>query len=138
MTTANILEVMEKVNQTAQNNVHEERFIKVFAIGKCVRQGDIYIHRVNDDHKCGKELKINQLAHGTSKGSRHVAESPAICFEGIKAPDYCNANTFLGPLIKSEQRFIVSHPEHADFSLPAGCYQVTHQMDARTLERVRD
>lgn len=137
MTTANILEVMEKINQTAQNNIQDERFIKKIAIGKVVRQGDIYIHCVGFEHKSGDLLKSNQLAQGTSKGSRHVAESPAQCYNGTTLPSYCN-NAFLGPLIKSGQRFIISHPEHAHISLPAGCYQITHQMDARTLERVRD
>ena len=70
--------------------------------------------------------------------ARHIAEAPAECFAGLKAPDYCAAGTFLGPVIVSDKPFTVSHPEHAHMKLGAGCYQVTHQMDARTLDRVKD
>ena len=32
----------------------------------------------------------------------------------------------------------VTHPEHAHMVLGPGCWQVTHQMDARSRERVQD
>ena len=132
-----IKEAIEKVTLSAKNNNPDERFIKEIEIGKCVRQGDIYIHRVNDDHNCGDKAASSQLAKGTSKGSRHFAEAPAVVYESKTTPEWCST-TLLGPCVKSTSRFTVSHPEHANISLPGGTYQITHQMDARTLEKVRD
>jgi len=138
MNTISISEAIEQVMKSAENNIEDVRICKNMQIGKVVRQGDIYIHRVDDDHVCGKISTNNQLAIGNSKGSRHIAEHPAKCFEGTEAPKYCHRTTLLGPCVKSEQDFIVSHPEHADVHLSGGTYQITHQMDARTLDRVRD
>jgi glucose/arabinose dehydrogenase len=131
-----IMTVMEQITKTAQENIEDVRFIKKMEIGQVVRQGDIYIHKVEDTHKHGKEVG-NKLAMGASKGSRHVAESPARCYQGTSLPSYAK-EAFLGPLVKSDTRFTVSHPEHADVSRSGGCYQITHQLDARTLQRVRD
>lgn len=117
--------------------VHEVRvFVKV-APGEIIRQGDVYIHRVPDGHAKGAERTDRQLAIGTSRGSRHVAELPSVVYEGVTAPPGCRS-TLLGPRIVSGERFVVTHPEHAHVSLPAGHYQVTHQMDARTMRRVED
>ena len=133
------VQARERIEREAKEKaVQEVRRIKSIEIGKVVSQGDIYIHRVADDHKHGKELKSRQLALGNTQGSRHVAESPSKVFEGVKLPGYCDARTFMGPLVKALKRFTVSHPEHAHVSLPAGCYQITHQTDSRTMSRVQD
>lgn len=124
--------------EAAEKAVQEIRTIKEIEIGKAVRQGDIYIHRVADNHPHGKASKSLQLAIGNTQGSRHIAEAPSKVFAGVKAPDYCRQGTFLGPLVISASRFTISHPEHAHVSLPAGAYQITHQMDAMTMQRVRD
>jgi hypothetical protein len=132
-----ITEVLEQIEQSAATkNDTETRFIKKIDLNQVVRQGDIYIHKVATDWKVGKPVS-NQLAMGSTKGSRHFAESPAKCYEGVDAPQYMT-NTLLGPVIQSTDRFTISHPEHAHISLPAGTYAVTHQMDARTLRRVQD
>lgn len=132
-----IKELITKIVQSAENNIEDVRFIKSMKVGQIVRQGDIYIHKVDDTHphggRCGR-----QLAQGSSKGSRHIAESPAECFTGTQKPTTCEDAVFLGPLVKSPHRFLISHPEHADISLSGGCYQITHQMDVRTQARVRD
>lgn len=133
------IQAHEEIERLAKANAAPEvRRIKDIAVGKVVRQGDIYLHRVDADHPKGKARKDRQLALGTTMGSRHVAESPAKVFEGAAAPTWCDQRTFLGPLIVAEKRFTVTHPEHAHVCLPAGTYQVTHQMDARTMERVKD
>lgn len=109
------------------------------AIGKHVRQGDIYICRVADDHARGEETRDRQLAQGESRGSRHIAEAPAKVFAGTTAPaNALNSRVFLGPCITSESDFMISHPEHANVILTAGTYQIVHQMDAMTLKRVED
>jgi hypothetical protein len=45
---------------------------------------------------------------------------------------------FTGPIIEATEAFMIQHPEHAHFQLPAGTYQVTYQLDFATRERVRD
>lgn len=109
------------------------------AVGKHVRQGDIYICRVADTHARGEEQKDRQLAQGESRGSRHIAEAPAKVYAGTTAPaNALNSRLFLGPCVVSESPFMISHPEHANVILTAGTYQIVHQMDALTLKRVQD
>ena len=131
-----IKETIKKIEESAQNNVEDVRFIKSIEVGQIIRQGDIYIHAVEETHTKGLSCD-NQLAEGDNKGSRHIAMSPATTYDGIEAPSWCDIE-FLGPVVVSPDRFLITHPEHADISLPAGTYQITHQMDARTLKRVKD
>jgi len=139
MKTKTVIEAHEEIERLAKENaVPEVRRIEGIEIGKVVRQGDIYLHRVDEKHARGNRLKSRQLALGNTMGSRHIAEAPAKVFEGTTLPEWCDRRTFLGPLIESSKRFTVTHPEHAHVDLPPGCYQVTHQMDARTMERVKD
>ena len=134
-------DVHEKITiEASEKAVHEVRFIENIEIGRVVRQGDIYIHRVDDAHahgsmRSGKSSR--QLAVGETQGSRHISMSPSIVYEGTTPPKNC-ISSLLGPCVISDKRFTVLHPEHAYVSLPAGTYQVTHQMDARTLSRVQD
>ena len=128
---------MEKVEQGAAANVADVRRIETMQEGQIVRQGDIYIHRVSDKHPAGAKTGNRQLAIGTTQGSRHVIEGDCEVFEGTTAPDWA-PRALLGPLVRLFKRGTVTHPEHAHIDLPAGSYQITHQMDARTLERVRD
>jgi hypothetical protein len=116
------------------------RHIETMEIGKVVRQGDIYIHRVADGHTKGDPTGNRQLALGDSTGSRHVAEKPCQVYEGLIAPPWYNKNfaPLLGPCVASVARFVITHPEHAHVELPAGTYQITHQLDARTNTRAID
>ena len=135
----NAVEAMERVTvEAGQKAVAGVRFIKVMTIGQVVRQGDIYLHRVAAEHPRGEATQNRQLAIGTTRGSRHVAEAPAEVYVGTTRPEYCDERTLLGPVVVSRERIVVTHPEHAHYSLPAGTYQVTHQTDARTLARVQD
>ena len=133
------VEAHETISREAKEKaVQEVRRVEKIEIGKAVRQGDIYLHRVAAKHPRGKASKSRQLAIGDTMGSRHIAEQPAKVFVGTTLPEGCDASTFLGPLVEGDERFTVTHPEHAQVSLPAGTYQVTHQMDARSLQRVQD
>jgi hypothetical protein len=128
-------EIAAKADEAAINSA---RVVHKMGVGQTVRQGDIYLHRVKDGHAHGRKLKSRQLALGNTMGSRHMAGAPATVYDGTTLPEWCDRRTFMGPLIMSVERFTVTHPEHAHVELPPGCYQVTHQMDARTMERVRD
>lgn len=120
--------------------VAKVRYIDSIEIGKVVRQGDIYIHRVADDHEMGDPSPTRQLAMGESMGSRHVAEEPAVVYMGEEAPPWYTKNhgPLLGPCLVCSQRFKITHPEHAHVDLPAGTYQITHQRDGRTQARALD
>lgn len=117
--------------------IQDTRHVEKIDVGQVVRQGDIYIHRVAATHGHGKELKTRQLAIGETMGSRHIAEAPCAVYAGITPPEWA-PRALLGPCIESEGRFTVGHPEHAHVSLPPGRYQVTHQLDAATQQRVAD
>jgi len=134
----NAVEAQEMIQEKAKElAVQDKRTVLKMEVGQVGRQGDIYIHRVPNDHERGLELKTRQLALGESMGSRHIAEAPAKVCEGTEAPGWAQTE-LLGPCIVAELPFTVSHPEHAHIDLPAGVYQVTHQMDARTRKRVID
>ena len=130
--------VLARIEREAdEKKVHETRRVERMSVGQVVRQGDIYVHRVSDEHERGAPMKTRQLVRGVTNGSRHVAESPAKAFEGKKTPEWAR-NAILGPVLVSRKRFQVTHPEHAWLDLPAGVYQVTLQRDARTNQAVRD
>jgi hypothetical protein len=70
-------EAVEKVKNDA-----EQRFPDAASVGDAVRQGDIYIQKIDDLTGCPKmyrELKTPQypmqLAPGNTKGSRHMLEA---------------------------------------------------------------
>lgn len=136
-----VAEAFQKVkDEGAAKKSQEVRQIKSIAVGKAVRQGDVYCIAVDASHPKGEVTANRQLAIGNTQGSRHiVSENPSVkIFIGVKAPEWCDAQTFLGPVIVATERFVVEHPEHAHVSLPPGCFQILHQKDWRTMERVRD
>ena len=133
--TQELIETIE--NQAKDRMVTKDRVVTNFPVGKIVRQGDIYIHAVPADHAHGAFREDKQLAQGVSQGSRHIAHCDKI-YEGTTLPKGIANGTFLGPMIMSDVEIRIGHPQHADVIIPAGCYQITHQMDARTLQRVAD
>jgi hypothetical protein len=139
VTARNAQEAHEIIEREAKvKAVAEVRKVEKIDVGQVVRQGDIYVHRVIDAFSHGSQSPSRQLAMGDTAGSRHVAEEPAKVFWGMELPAWCDRQTFIGPCIVSSKSFKITHPEHAHVELPAGTYQVTHQMDARTQKRVID
>lgn len=147
--TKSIQEVSNDIQLDANNKKSSDiRFVKTILQGQVVRQGDIYIHCVSQDFTKGRLSESRKLAMGDTQGSRHIAEAPAQVFQGIDLPTYMLnqyrgsklklLNAVGGPFIESEARFIISHPEHSNVSLPMGCYQISHQLDPRTATRVKD
>ncbi len=125
-----------------ENAVHDRRVVPIMDVGQVVRQGDVYIHRVADGHKRGAMRRgedARQVAVGNTVGARHYAMSPSVAYDGVVAPDWCDQQTTaIGPVIASPDRWTLTHPEHAHVEFPAGTYQVTHQIDTRTMRRVQD
>ena len=130
------IEALTKI--AAETAVDKPRQMK-HKVGTYGRQGNIYIHPVAAAHKHGEATKDTQLAVGEGRGSRHIVEGDVKVFLGTTLPSTVTERTFLGPMIEvGSKGATITHPEHAHVKLDAGFYQITHQMDARTLQRVRD
>jgi hypothetical protein len=158
----NAIEVHEMIEKNAKESSQEKRQIEKIDVGQAIRQGDIYMIRVADSgiteiplvngtkmvvntdaNKRGAKLDTRQLAPGETKGSRHIiAEGPSIYKSGAGLPTAWGGvlqTELVGPLVVSNDRFELTHPEHAHFSLPAGTYQVMYQGDWQgQMERARD
>jgi hypothetical protein len=125
----------------AKDPMAETRVVDEILPGQWVRQGDVYLVRT-ERREGWKETRNRQLAPGTTMGSRHTVDDSVTVLanpEGAKV-ERTAPGTFRcrGPQVVSADRFTVSHPEHADFSLPAGIYDVCFQVDPQTLQRVQD
>lgn len=147
MTTATISanEAVDKVTQASLNPLTEKRVVKSIKPGQVVRQGDIYLVRLNDEDfgKARESLTPwnagQQLAEGTSVGSRHVALKPAKAYSGYSGPiPGTSGNLLRGPVVDAPARFTITHPEHAHVELPKGKYGVLYQVDTSTRQRVAD
>lgn len=129
----------EYKEQAEKVKIHGLRDCRSMKIGQVVRQGDVYIHKVDDNHPHGEATTNHQLAQGITLGSRHIADESFEVFEGTTLPQWVSRGHFLGPCIKTEKdTALISHPEHANVALGKGVFQITNQMDIRTMERVRD
>jgi hypothetical protein len=133
-----ILEKHEEISRLAEeNNTDEVRIVRHIQVGQAIRQGDLYVTRISDTPETfTQETQDTQLAPGTSKGSRHmVTETPSLKI--FKDP---NSDALTGPVIESDEDVTITHPEHADFVLPCGTYQVAYQRDYayEELRAVRD
>lgn len=148
----NVMESIEHIEKGAESNVQEVREMKTWPVDRVVRQGDVYFLRVADNWKHGKATKNRQIVDGTSQGSRHIVEAGPTLHAPNGAPDWLFAETakklgvsqeklvkaLMGPSIKASKAFKITHPEHAHIEAPCGSYITWSQMDARTLQRVRD
>lgn len=147
------VKVLDQIQKAAKINKADDRMVKTWKPGEWVRQGDVYLTCVSEDWPHGKEIKDHQLAPGTSKGSRHFADTGIKVYEGKKIPEGLAermgqafglsadriGQAVMGPVLEITKRANVTHPEHGDYSLPGGCWaQVTYQMDSKSLQRVRD
>lgn len=137
--TKSAAEAREQVAQAAVKK-QDVRRVESMEKGDVVRQGDVYLVRIEDGAGVGAERKNNQLAPGVSKGSRHILSGPATTYEPVGVPSGCGISdtALLGPVVVASDRVVVTHPEHAHIDLPAGKYQCLYQMDARTQRRVQD
>ena len=90
--------------------------------------------------KLGRRTEERQLIAGTSLGSRHMLRGEDMGVLEVYAPDVQTAGPLEGPSIRASGRFVVTHPEHAHPSLPAGEYVVLYSRDlaAERLARVQD
>jgi len=125
-------ELSKKIKETAPIDP-EIRYVQEIKEGQWAHQGDIALIAIPSLPK-GKEIKELQLAPGTTKGSRHILSD----FVGTIVNH--SSQELYGPAFEAKERFTLTHPEHAHYSLPAGCYQVIYQQnnELEELRRVRD
>ena len=145
MTT--VKEVMKELQEIAIANQKRNDEVKIIDIphledGQCYRQGDLNIFKMADNHPVGKKLDRRQLADGQSIGQRHVLLGAKFqVYEGVKAPAAVkDGEARLGyafDVLSNDCRN--AHPEHVHFKFhQQGRYQVMHQLDRQTLQRMAD
>lgn len=136
------LEAHNLIKQYCGTEFQETRFIDNVTSNEYPRQGDLYIVRIDnwiEDYHV--EVKTRQLAPGTTQGSRHILVGEAQVFapKNNSTPDKTSRGYMLKGMVFLAKGFVtIEHPEHAHISLPAGTYQVCHQVDVRTMKRVID
>ncbi len=142
-TTTEATAAVERVTEADQSVDVRVWADKDAEVGKCVHQGDVYLHRVADDHLRGEELGTRQVAVGEGVGSRHVAEGGGVTvYEGEALPEWVTPDAeigpeaYLGPVVVAKERWTLTHPAHAHHSVPAGVYAVTYPVNPT--ERRRD
>lgn len=136
-------EALEAIQESAKSADPEVRTMRRLKIGSVIHQGDVYLHRVPDDHPRGELLGTRQVAVGNTVGARHVVEGDnAKVFrgveypEGFEEPEGCQPGALLGPVVVDPGT--LTHPEHAHHCIPTGTYQVTYQYNTRTMRAVQD
>jgi hypothetical protein len=149
-----VKEIFNQIKEYAKNPLEHTRFISEdwFTTNNWNRQGDLYAIKIdNFDRTKYKLSDKRQLVDGITVGSRHtifdtvshwvpIAEQRAERVVVRRDENGKNVYGYMvkGPIIESDTRFTISHPEHCDFSLPAGIYQITLQCDTREMRAVLD
>ncbi len=125
----------------------EMRIARRLEVGTGIQQGDVYVIRMPDKTPHGALRGSNQVALGTNIGARHVAEGPRVrVFESVAG--MCNhiiegfsenqITACAGPIVEAEEPWVLTHPEHAHHTIPAGTFQVFYQWDEVRMGRVAD
>ncbi len=123
---------------------HTMRDARGLRAGEVAHQGDIYLHRVQDDHPRGALLGTRKLAIGQGEGSNHMIEGDAEVYAGthyppgFTEPSWVPERALLGPVVVVRSEATNTHPQHAHNLLSAGTYQVTYQADYTTRLRAQD
>lgn len=143
-----LFDAIETIKKTAKQNSERPkakkiRVVKNLKIGEGYRQGDIYVIKVPDNYPVGEELDRRQIADGFSIGARHSLVGKFKVYRGVKAPNgFSDLHSRVGLGYAFDVLEIGTmniHPEHDHFLFEQlGRYQVMHQVDLRTQQRVAD
>lgn len=111
--------------------------VEVLSPGDVVRQGDVYLVRLDVEPEVVGLYGSRQLSPGTTRGSRHVAEGDCETFRvdqadasrvlGRLVPQTEEVIQFFGPMVRAAGPLTVTHPEHGHRTLPSGSYLVVYQ-----------
>lgn len=111
-----------------------QNFPEAATPGDSFRQGDIYLTLLPGVPANAVPAKaVEQLAPGTTQGSRHCLDS----LKGVKMFTIAGAGELDGPVVLITEPRTITHPEHGDVRLPAGCYGVRYQRNLDAHERVQ-
>lgn len=137
MNVSTVSEHIEKINRAAEAPDTELRQIAAMKIGEYVRQGDVYVERIEalGNGTTTTPAGSRQVAVGTTIGSRHVAEGDALDVVRVVGE---SPSALLGPVVIAHGRWRLTHPEHAHFELPEGRYRVRYQRDVASERAVVD
>jgi hypothetical protein len=137
-----ITKAHEAIQQAADTADHDTRVIDRIAVGEHVRQGDLYLLRIDRVDAAWRPTENRQLAPGISTGSRHMADGEGLTLRVSPESNPVDRSgpvlRLLGPQIHADQAFTVTHPEHAHMHMPPGDYQVLYQLDFQRQKAVRD
>jgi len=118
-------DALAQIRAEAEASDDDLRFVRTCREGDEIRQGDIYLYPLDETPGYERVARASlQLAAGTGPGSRHVVVGSAHAYDPPQPPD-----PLAGPLLHAWGRVTLTHPEHADVSLPAGWYEVRYQRD---------
>jgi len=132
---------LSEIQQFATKSSNDCRIIDKIEVGQCVRQGDVYITRIENFSKVGCTKAGQKLAPGDTPGSRHFVDAHVTTWQNEntgKVVRYEVGFTCKGLLLECDRSFKVTHPEHAHFYLPAGSYEVSYQVNTKEMARVLD
>jgi hypothetical protein len=136
--TTETMTTIEKVRDTAREAKDDTLRSVNPGAGDLARQGDIYCRHIGDTVPVGcveVTKPSDQLAPGTSRGSRHCIGNMG----EVTVYRLPNPNALQGPVIDAPEGLRVTHPEHGDIEHGPGVYLVTYQRDfAEELRRVED
>ena len=130
------VKALEAVRESGEAIKSDElqRFPEAASVRDYFRQGDIYITKLESVVGNPSEVVL-QLAPGTTKGSRHMLDSP----DGVSMYRILDADALTGPVIQTTCERTITHPEHGNVVLPPGVYGITYQRAyASELRRVQD
>lgn len=131
-TQISVADSLKALQASCSDHTQEVYEVRQMPIGHITRQGDIYIRRVADDFPHGKPRADKQLALGSTKGARHMAEGDVQLFD----PD--TDDRLAGPIVVAPKGWHNSHPEHSHYVFSPGTYETGRQLDTRTKRAVSD
>lgn len=130
-TATDVMSEIQSIAEAIKSDA-PQRFPEAASFGEDVRQGDIYIVKLESVPRNFTEVKAEkQLAVGNTQGSRHCLDS----LDGITMYRNKDADQFTGPVFVSSCERTITHPEHGDRILPPGVYLIGYQRNLDEMDR---
>ena len=134
-----VQKVLTKIKKNAERIINDatQRFPEAASPGDVFRQGDVYIQLLDAMPKDSvkDDKPIQQLAPGTTQGSRHILDS----LSGVTMFKMKNPSPLQGPVLKTTKERTITHPQHGDCVIGPGIYNITYQRAyAEELRRQQD
>lgn len=139
------MKVLTKIQETSKTYEKTETVdCRQAEVGEWFAQGDNQVTIIEKPDELGDPWPSQQVAHGTTKGSRHVFDERVKLYHTAQ-PVYTPtgeelAPELVGPVCYVETEGVLLHPEHRH-GLFGKCWaQITYQRDMRfeEIRRVAD